>query len=270
MEPAAVSTAPASALRNVFVYWRGRDYKLIILLRRLMELHADQGRNYALHVLDPGSLRKWCDDVPPEFPSLPPAFQADVARVLLVCRHGGVWLDSDTIVMDDLGRLFALLEAGEGFFVTEERVRVCNGIFGSRPGTPLMNRWRDYVLQVVRERGKDIRWGELGFMFLGKAAEEGWLSGYTMLDGLETVYPVDWQQCATQFLLRPPETWQEHVREFQPAVVLVNSVYKLVDPLPASELLGSRFPLNRFLDASLERARRYGPVPTLESMLPPE
>lgn len=261
---------PSGGLKNVFVYWHGADYRLILVLRRLMELHSDQGRNYALHVVDRDGLRKWCTDVPQGFESLPPPFQADVARVLLVCRYGGIWLDSDTIVMDDLGRLFALLESGSGFLVTEEKVRICNGIFGSRPDTPLMRRWRDFVIRIVSEKGRNIGWGELGYKFLGTVAaeEERLLDGYTILDGIDTVYPVGWRECPTQFLLRPPETWREHVREFQPVVELVNSVYVLVETLPRCELVASRFPLHRFLEASLANAMRYGPVPTLESLFP--
>jgi hypothetical protein len=247
---------PQPGQRNAFIYWAGHDYSLITLLRRIMVRHADEGRNYVLHHVTPENARRYLDDLPECFDTLCPVQQADVVRVLLVCRYGGLWLDSDTLVMDGLGGLFDLLRDGRGFFVTEEKTRLCSGIFGSQPRTPLMEAWRRFVLDTMQAKGAGIEWGEIGFQYLTRVAGDPvLLRDYTILDGLATVYPVDWHRCVHQFVLRPFDTWHEHEREFQPAIVLVNAVYKLLEPLTTDEILRSRFPLNHFLDRSLGDGR---------------
>lgn len=246
---------PVPGQRNVFIYWTGREYSLIALLRDLMVRHADGGRNYVLHHVTRENVGRYLDDLPACFDALDPVQQADVARVLLVCRYGGIWLDSDTLVMDGLDRLFALIERGEGFFVTEEKVRLCSGIFGSRPHTRLLETWRAFVLEKAAAKGPGIDWGEIGFQYLTRTAgDAAVLRDWTLLDGLATVYPVDWHRCVHQFVLRPYATWHEHERGWQPAIVLVNAVYKLLEPLTVDEILASRFPLNHFLDRSIARA----------------
>jgi signal transduction histidine kinase len=43
-----------------------------------------------------------------------PAHQADFVRVHVICDYGGIWLDSDTLVLDSLDSLFDCMEHGHG------------------------------------------------------------------------------------------------------------------------------------------------------------
>ena len=52
------------------------------------------------------------------FASLSEAAQADIVRVEYIYKNGGIWLDSDTLVMEPLNRLTDILKYKNGFFVT--------------------------------------------------------------------------------------------------------------------------------------------------------
>jgi len=91
---------------NVFLYWVGNDYKLIKILRGLIYLHSKKGKNYTVHLLNKDNITKYITNIPDYFNALLPAHQADFIRVNVICDYGGIWLDSDTLVMDNLNSLF--------------------------------------------------------------------------------------------------------------------------------------------------------------------
>ena len=96
--------------RNVFIFWIGKEYSLITILRELIYLHSNNGKNYKVHFLNDDNVKDYIKNIPPKYYKLRPAHKADFVRVNVICDYGGIWLDSDTIVMDDLSSLFKVLE----------------------------------------------------------------------------------------------------------------------------------------------------------------
>ena len=75
------------------------------------------------------------------FKSLSPAFQADIVRVDCIHKDGGLWIDSNTLVISPLITLQKVLQYTDGFLISERGkngTKLCNGVFGSQAGTPLM------------------------------------------------------------------------------------------------------------------------------------
>ena len=100
--------------RNVYMYWIGPECKLITLLRNLIYLHSTNGKGYNVHMINHENVNEYVKDLPACFYKLCPAHQADVVRVNVISDKGGIWLDSDTLVLDKLDTLFDLLETGDG------------------------------------------------------------------------------------------------------------------------------------------------------------
>ena len=46
--------------------------------------------------------------------------QVDYMRILLIYKYGGIWLDSDTIVLTSLKELFDILQEQDGFFINDK------------------------------------------------------------------------------------------------------------------------------------------------------
>ena len=98
-------------MNNIYLYWVGNEYKLIKILRNLIYLHSKNGKGYKVNLINDKNIKDYINYLPDNFYKLSPVYQADVARVCILCDKGGIWLDSDTIVVDKLDfiRFFSLL-----------------------------------------------------------------------------------------------------------------------------------------------------------------
>jgi hypothetical protein len=156
--------------------------------------------------------------------------------------------------MDSLSSLFGVLRHNEGFFITENNQKICNGVFGSLPGTRLMREWMDYITDTLNRKGPHIEWNEIGNSFLTKTFLErrDLFSNYTIFDGPQTMYPVTWDKCVKAFIEDPYWAHKHIKRSHQPLLILVNSVYKRLADLTPEQILDSEYPLNYFINKSLK------------------
>ena len=242
--------------KNVFLYWIGEPVPhLIMLLRELIYKHSKYGQAYKVHLINHDNLDKYvpASERPGCFKDLVPAHQADFIRIYCVCKYGGIWLDSDTLVMSDLSELFTHLETHEGFFVTEWGW-ICNGIFGSRAGTPFITQWLNDAKKILDDKQcQNIDWIEIGGKYLTKAREQGQLSGYYIIRGDESIYPVSPNDAVREFIEKPYDNYKTIVRQkTQPVIVLVSSVYHKINSMVKSpvEIRKLHTPLNYFIDKS--------------------
>jgi len=241
--------------RNVFLYWTGNDYKLINILRNLIYLHSTNGRGYTVKLINRTNAKEYVPDIPEYFDSLLPAHQADYIRVYVIYKYGGIWLDSDTLVLDSLDSLFDIIEKKDGFFIKENNTYLWNGVFGSKPQTPLMCYWKDEMINILTAKKNTIEWTEIGIILLEniKTTHLDYYSNYTIFDGLDTMYPVNWNMAVKEFINSPYDNYKKYTREYQPLLVLVNSVYKHLETISEREILQGTMPLNYFLNKSIEK-----------------
>lgn len=240
--------------RNVFLYWVGYEYKLITILRNLIYLHSKNGKGYKLHLITDKNIKDYVPDLPDYFYSLQPAHQADFVRVNVVCNRGGIWLDSDTLIMDKLDSLFDIIESKQGFFIKENNEILCNGVFGSQAKTPLMIEWKTIMMQIFNVKKQNIGWSEVGCRLLQGIfnTNKSLYGEYVIFEGLDNLYPINYDKCIREFIETPYHNYKNIVREYQPLVVLVNSVYKALESKTKREILEGNMPLNYFLNKSLE------------------
>ena len=243
--------------RNVFLYWIGEPVPhLITLLRDLIYRHSKDGQSYRVHLINHDNLDQYvpANERPACFKELVPAHQADFVRIYCVCKYGGIWLDSDTLVMSDLSALFKHLDTHEGFFVTEWGW-IYNGVFGSRPNTKLMNEWLISARQTLENKQcKNMEWIEIGGKYLTTANKEGRLSGYYIIQGDKSIYPVGPNDAVREFIEKPYDNYKTIERtEPQPVIVLLSSVYHKINSMVKSpdKITGLRIPLTYFINKSL-------------------
>jgi len=242
--------------RNVFIYWTGKEPSLILLLRDIMRKHSNEGKNYNLIHINDDNLTDFIE-VPTYFEKLLPAHKADYIRVQVLHNRGGIWLDSDTLVMSDLSSLFKIIEKHNGFFILENNQILWNGVFGTKSKTPLMVEWKKRMENTFAKKEEKILWAEVGCLMLDKMARETKLfNNYVVFKGLDTVYPVNWNHCVNEFVTKPYENYLSLRRTFQPFVVLVNSVYKKLSDKTQEEILNGDMPLSYFLKTSLEKTEK--------------
>jgi hypothetical protein len=240
--------------RNVFLYWTGKDYTLINILRKLIYFHSTNGKGYKVHLITDKNICDYIKTIPDYFFNLCPAHQADFVRVHVVCDYGGLWLDSDILILDTLDSIFDIIENTNGVFIKENNNIIWNGMFGSKKQTPLMKEWKGKLIEILNAKKQHIHWTEIGNSLLENLykTQPKLYDNYTILNGLETVYPVPWDKCVDQFIKKPYENYKNIVRSYQPFITLVNSVYRELENRTEQEILDANMPLNYFLKKSVE------------------
>ena len=243
--------------RNVFLYWVGKDFKLIAILRNLIYLHSTNGKGYNVHLITDLNINEYVSEIPPYFKEMCPAHQADYVRVHVVCKYGGIWMDSDTLVLESLDSVFDYLDMNDGFFIKQNNEILCNGLFGSKPNTPLMIKWKNDMQIILYEKQGQIGWCDIGNGMLDTMynSEPDLYKDYVILNGLENVSPINWCDCVREYMQKPYDNYKTLVREFQPFLILVNSVYKCIEDNPISAILAADIPLNYFINKSFENLK---------------
>ena len=243
--------------RNVFLYWVGKEYKLISILRKLIYLHSTNGKGYKVNLITDVNINEYVKVLPTYFNNMCPAHQADFVRVNVICEYGGIWLDSDTLVLNSLDSLFDLIENKNGFFIKENNTNLSNGIFGSKPNTSLMIEWKFQMIKLLDIKQGKIGWTNIGGNMLQYIYNKNneLYKDYNILNGLDNLYPVNWNNCVTEFIKKPYENYKTIIREYQPLIVLVNSVYKKIESMPELQILEGNMPINYFINKSFENMK---------------
>jgi FkbM family methyltransferase len=240
--------------RNLYLYWTGNGYKLISILRNLIDLHSTSGKGYKINLITEKNISDYIEDIPEYFSNLLPAHQADFVRVNVICDYGGIWLDSDTLVLDSLDSLFDFIENKDGFFIKQNNDILWNGIFGSRANTPLMIEWKTQMRNILDIKSGKIDWCDIGNDMLQNLYNKKscLYDNYKIFNGLDNLYPVNYCNCVNEFINKPYENYKTIIREYQPLVVLVNSVYKQLENKTEKEILEGNMPINYFINKSFE------------------
>lgn len=241
-----------SNTNNVFLYWVGNDYKLIKILRELIYLHSNNSLNYKVHLINKENIKDYIKEIPSYFYDLQPAHQADFVRVNVICDYGGIWLDSDTLVMDDLHSLFNIIKNKDGFFIKENNVNLSNGVFGSKPNTSLMIEWKTQINTILNNKKNNIEWTEIGGHLLDNIQNKfpEYYHNYEIFNGLDNMYPINWNNCVEEMLNKPYENYKIIEKDFQPILILVNSIYKELEKYTEKDIKEGNFPLNYFINKS--------------------
>lgn len=243
--------------RNVFLFWIGKEYTLISVLRNLIYLHSTNGIGYNVILITHKNLKEYVKEIPTYFYDLCPAHQADFVRVNVICDYGGIWLDSDTLVVNSLDSLFNILDNQDGFLIKENNEILWNGIFGSKKETNFMKEWKINLRTRLDNKNGRIEWTEVGNQLLESLfyLNPVLFQNYKIFQGLDNLYPVNYDKCVVEFIDKPYKNYINIVRDFQPLVVLVNSVYKQLENKSINEILNGHMPINYFINKSLENRK---------------
>ena len=249
--------APVIGEKNLFIYWKGPKFNLIQILIKLIYLHSNYEQNYKIFHLSDQNLGKFLPEIPIKFQDLIVQHKADYIRIHLIHNYGGIWLDTDTIVMSDLNMLFDNInDKSNGFFITENDKYIWNGVFGSKPNTQLFKKIID-EMNTILSKNSNLDWSDIGPQLLTNIykTNKSLFNTYKIYNGLDNMYPVNWDKCVVEYVDKDYSNYTNIVREFQPIVVLVNSVYKKINYMTIDTILNQRMPLNYFLTESFKKVR---------------
>jgi mannosyltransferase OCH1-like enzyme len=96
------------------------------------------------------------------------AIKAGIIRVLLIEKYGGLWIDSDAIILKNLGNSLEKLKKYEfiGMRVTtSERQQVVNNFFGSIPNGKIIKDYAAKIREMLSSKTV-FKWNEVGSLAL--------------------------------------------------------------------------------------------------------
>lgn len=190
--------------RTIWQYWETGSFKPLFV-EELLDLAI---KNSGVEVIQvtPENLQEYLPEIPKEILRLKElAHKADMIRVMLLNKYGGMWLDSDAIVLKDLNWLFDLLKDNDfvGFNdsgdVSERPLNVRINCFLSKPNNPILIDWTE--AQHAKLDKTQFEWTEVGTDLLNPIVIQH--SAIVKLLPFSMISPVSWRR-----VKKFSSTWQ--------------------------------------------------------------
>lgn len=266
-------------MRTLWAYWEnppGQDKPGHIALCHQIMRRKAAAHGYGFELVTPANVARWLPDLPSRLQriALAPegwadrlfgraarrqravAQRADYIRALLLQAHGGLYIDSDAIVLESIQPYFEALEH-HGFLVTRRaslgKRHTSIGFYGARPGNPVIDA---YVRQMrARLAGPlDYHWNEVGHEMLTPIADA--MPRHALDIPEREIQPVTWEQADTAFpdtRLSPEAVLKPDTRIF----MLYNGPFKgVLKDVPLEELYWSDMLISRIYRRALGIASR--------------
>ena len=188
----------------VWLYWEGPLPPWIAECQRTAAAHAPDVRLVTPEEFD--RLRDVDRDI--DLSGLCVAHRADFIRAFLLARHGGLWVDSDCVVMRRLEPVLELLARYDFVGYKERQGHVANNFMGAPPGSRIAARYYRRVCSLLRSKRR-LDWLTLGSYALTETIAEVGAPWHRL--AVEQVQPVCWSRPEVFFQTGDDE---EHARLF--------------------------------------------------------
>ncbi|MBD0287505.1 MAG: FkbM family methyltransferase [Flavisolibacter sp.] len=148
----------------VWLYWEGDKPDWINACHKTIFNHADDVRLLTPESFD--TLRDWDREI--DLSHLCIAHRADFIRAFLLARFGGIWIDSDCIVMKSLQPLMDLLNDYDFMAFRQRQGNLSNSFVGAPPGSKTASTYYRIICDILRS-GQPIEWLTIGSQALTTA-----------------------------------------------------------------------------------------------------
>jgi len=179
----------------VWLYWEGDLPDWIAECQKTVFSHASN-----VHLLsdaDFDELRK--DDRDIDINHLYVAHRADYIRAYLLARFGGLWIDSDCIVLKSLQPILDLLKTHSFIGYRERSGEVTNNFMGAAKDSPIAAAYYNQVCSILRA-GEKIEWLTLGSKALTATLQNTSIPWYELQ--VDEIQPICWSDPGAFFVKR--------------------------------------------------------------------
>lgn len=224
---------------NIFIYDDETDYKLNKILKNLIEIH-----NINIIIINLNNIDNYIKNLPECFYSLKLNHKIDFIKVTILCDFGGIWLNSNILVLKPLDSLFKFLENNDGFFFIDNENKILDDCIGSNPNTILMLEWKEKINNILNIDNYNISINKLSLDILQTLKIEK----YKIINGNNTVYPILKINCTNEFLNKVYNNYKKIIKEFQPIIILDKSIIIEYEKFNTYD----KIPLNYFINNSIK------------------
>jgi FkbM family methyltransferase len=179
----------------VWIYWEGECPEWIVSCRKTIFTHSVDVRLVTPSLFD--EMRNEDRDI--NLDNYCIAHRADFIRSFLIAKYGGIWIDSDTIVMKSLQPLLDLLITYDFIGYRERSGFVTNNFMGARVGSRIASGYYQRVCNILRS-GKPIEWLTIGSEALTAVIEQSGIPWFQIQ--VEQIQPICWSDPKAFFTKR--------------------------------------------------------------------
>ena len=230
----------------IWTYWEGPCPEWINACSRTISAFSPQ----LIHLSPETFDRLWDRDRDINLKQLHAPHRADFVRAFLLWRYGGLWIDSDCLVMQPLKSILNLLNHHDFVGHRERAGLISNAFIAARPNSEIAAKFYRRVCGILRRR-QPLAWNAIGADPLSAIVAEN-SEGWHELP-CERVQPVCWSQPEKFFEIKKTS---EHERVFDPDAICYmlsnGAVNNYLAKHPGSDLMQS----DTFFSFLLGRALR--------------
>jgi len=141
--------------RTIWMYWEGKSLDWVNLMVEI----AEKNSGCEVVLLNPKTIHSIIstNELITDWQSITPiAHKADYLRSVILTKFGGIWLDVDTIVLQDLNYLLDMLEDYDMVGFDQMGFNPNLGVLVCRANSPIMRKWKE-ELEITFNSTKKIK-----------------------------------------------------------------------------------------------------------------
>ena len=222
--------------RIIWMYWEGKSLEWVNLMVEI----AEKNSGCEVVLLNPKTIQ--CiistDELIADWQSITPiAHKADYLRSVILTKFGGIWLDVDTIVIQDLNYLLDMLKDYDMVGFDNMGFNPNLGILVCRANSPIMRKWKE-EMEISFNSNKNKRIWAYNILLLNRICFD-----LIVRDGLpyksinsNTTYIIPWNK---DNLWLSPGNFEFIKRDNQPMITFSGRSKRKFDNMNRSQLINS-------------------------------
>lgn len=160
-------------MNNLFLYWdnikTSETPAWILLCRETIYKHI--GGNTNVHIVNRNNVTDYLDNLPKNLYKLKElAHIADYIRVALLAKYGGIWIDSDCVLLKSLDDIYKLLDTYD-FIGYKPSTHYSVNFMASRRGGKVMNSYLNSLNDIISSN-QSLEWNTIGSLELIKHTDK--------------------------------------------------------------------------------------------------
>ena len=136
--------------KHIFTYWD--KHELPKTVQQCQQNWRKFAPNYKIHTIHQDTAENWVQ-MPPNWKALPPYRQADILRLKLLEKYGGIWMDASILLMTNPDNFVD----GDLTMFTTPSTSLRNPVYenwfiASSKGNPVITEWVNEVLLALKDK----------------------------------------------------------------------------------------------------------------------
>jgi GH43 family beta-xylosidase len=234
---------------KLFSYWEGHKPDYIKLCEQVLANKISNDIEY--HIVSDSNINEYFShkELADNLNNIKCfAHKGDYIRCCLIYKYGGIWMDSDQILVSNLSEVLDLLKTNDYVTYEWEKNQPSIGFFAANSGNILLQKWK-LSMETLMSTKSEFHWVELGYDILHPILQDLLVNGklkYYAYDARTSFAPLEWTQHDKFFQDCELET--SHLK----SVMLYNSKFPdWFKIMSSNDILNSNFMISKILRKNL-------------------